>query len=143
VDSPLLQPAERPHGIPDPYLVYLDGLAAPESRRTMRAALDAVVGLVLEEHIGGAVYEAHGKVTGEGRPWWLLRAADTRHISDLIRSPRPAPPGAPAQVPSKGTVDKRLSALRGVLEKCWRLRLMTGDDYLWAVEELKTVPLSR
>jgi hypothetical protein len=39
--------------------------------------------------------------------------------------------------------DKRLSALRGVLEKCWRLGLMTGDDYLWAVEELKTVPVTR
>lgn len=137
--SPLLQPAVRPPDIPDPYLVYLERQRTAESQRAMRAALDAVVGLVLEEHIGPAEFEAHERVSGEDVPWWLLRAADTRHIRDLLVSPRPAPPGVPAQVLSAGSVNKRLSALRGVLEQCWRLGLMTGDDYLWAVEELTTV----
>ena len=105
----------------------------------MRAALDAIVGLVLEEQIGPAAFEAHERVTGEGRPWWLLRAADTKHILDLLRAPRPAPPGMPDLVAAPSSINKKLSALRGVLETCWRLGLMSGDDYLWAVDELKTL----
>ncbi len=141
MDSPLLRPAERPPGVPDPYRVYLDSLRSPETLRAMRAALDAIVGVALEEQIGPAAYEAHERVSGEGRPWWLLRAADTAHIRGLLCSPRPRPPGVPEQVPAAGSVNKRLSALRGVLETCWRLGLMTGDDYLWAVDELKMVPV--
>ena len=118
-------------------MVYVEGLNAPESQRAMRAALDAIVGLVLEQAIGPAVFEARERVTGEDRPWWMLRALDTQRIRELLCAPRPAPPGVPDVVLSAGSVNKRLSALRGVLEVCWRLGLMTGDDYLWAVDELK------
>lgn len=139
--SPLLQPAVRPDGTPDPYLVYLEGLNTPESQRTMRGCLDAIVGRLVEEEIGGAAYERLEKVTGLDRPWWLLRPEDVRHIRDLLVSPRPAPPGVTAQVLSPASVAKHLSALRGVLEKCGELGLMGPEvrDYLLTMRELSTV----
>lgn len=127
--SPLLQPAERPEGVPDPYHVYLERLTTTESQRTMRSALDGIVLVVMAEE--EAVPEE--RVHGDDRPWWLLRQADTACIRDLLitryRESSPA------------NVNKRLSALRGVLEECWNLGLMQDGDYLRASRELRNVPL--
>lgn len=132
--SPLLQPAQRPEGIGDPYHVYLDSLPSPETQRVMRIALNSLVGLVLEDEAGPAAYEAHGPVTGEGRPWWLLRVDDVRHILGLLTAPERAYAAA--------NVNKKMVALRGVLETCWELRLMPAEDYLRAVRELRTLPVT-
>ncbi len=127
--SPLLQPAERPDGVPDPYQVYLNRLKTAESRRTMRSALDSIIILVMEDE--RSVPE--DRVRGDDRPWWLLRAADVQYIQDLMAS-RVPPLGA-------ASVNKKLAALRGVLEECWNLGLMSSDDYLRTVRELKTLPV--
>ena len=127
--SPLLLPAERPEGIPDPYRVYLARFTTPESCRTMRIALDGIVAMVLED--GPGVPEE--RVTAEDRPWWLLRYEDTMHIRDLLI--------ARYRDASPVNVNKKLSALRGVLEECWNLDLMSSDDYLHATRELKTLPV--
>ena len=127
--SPLLQPAERPEGISDPYWVYLDHLGTPESQRTLRLALDGIVAMVME---ADASLPEH-RVTGEDRPWWLLRQADTQRLVEMLTSPERG--FAPAQI------NKKMSVLRGVLETCWELGLMSSDDYLRASRELKNVSL--
>ena len=127
--SPLLQPAERPEGVPDPYLVYVNRLTTEESQRTMRTALDGIVAIVMDEEAGLPEHRVHG----DDRPWWLLRKDDTGYIRDLLieryRESSPA------------NVNKKVSALRGVLEECWTLGLMSSDDYLRATRGLRNVPL--
>ena len=95
----------------------------------MRIALDGIVAMVLED--GPGVPEE--RVTAEDRPWWLLRYEDTMHIRDLLI--------ARYRDASPVNVNKKLSALRGVLEECWNLGLMSSDDYLRAVRDLKTLPV--
>ena len=127
--SPLLEPAERPEGVPDPYLVYVNRMTTVESQRTIRGALDGIVALVMGDDGGLPEH----RVTGEDRPWWLLRQEDAQYIRDLLidryRKLSPA------------NVNKRLVALRGVLEECWNLGLMSSDDYLRMSRDLKTLPV--
>ena len=127
--SPLLLPVERPEDVPDPYWVYLNRFATVESQRTIRGALDGIVALVMED---GPGLPEH-RVTGEDRPWWLLRQDDAQYIRDLLidryRKLSPA------------NVNKKVVALRGVLEECWNLGLMSSDDYLRVSRDLKTLPV--
>jgi integrase len=96
-----------------PYRVYLDTLDSEHSRRTMRGCLDRIARLVHP-----------GATTGAGRPWWLLRYEHTVRIRTLLREG--AGTGPP---PSPATVNKHLVALRRVLRECWRLGLMSAEDY--------------
>ena len=127
--SPLLQPAERPPDVPDPYQVYVNRMTTAQSQRTMRSALDGIVLMVMDAET--SIPEE--RVTGEDRPWWLLRQDDARYIRDLLidkyRDFSPA------------NVNKRVVALRGVLEECWNLGLMSSDDYLRVSRDLKTLPV--
>ncbi|GII78896.1 integrase [Sphaerisporangium rufum] len=93
----------------DPYLVYLDALTSPESRRTMRGCLDRVARVISGDQAA----------TGAGQPWHLLRYEHTVRIRAIIIE----------QGWSPAHVNKHLVALRRVLREAWRLGLMTAEDY--------------
>jgi site-specific recombinase XerD len=96
------------------YLVRLgDG-----SRRTMRAALGRLVVL--------AGYDAEI----EEFPWHRLRYQHTQRLRALLQQP----PASGAEPPAAATVNKHLSALRGILREAWRLGLLGGEDYQRAVD---------
>jgi integrase len=103
-----------------PYRVYLDTLDSAHSRRTMQGCLDRIAALVHP-----------AATTGAGQPWWRLRYEHTVRIRTLLREGADAPGAAP---PSPATVNKHLVALRRVLRECWRLGLMSADDYERAVD---------
>jgi site-specific recombinase XerD len=113
----------------DPYRVYLDRLDSASSRRTMRGCLDRIARIVAMDET----------VTGAGRPWWRLRYEHTTRIRAELRG-RTAEGGGPAYSPS--SVNKHLVALRQVLRECWRLGLMSAEDYQRAAD-LKSVEGSR
>ena len=95
----------------NPYLVYLARFSG-ESKRTMQGCLDRIASIVL-----GNVATAAG--FGADIPWEriryphvvLLRTEFTERWSSLSHA------------------NKHMSALRGVLRECWRLGLMTAEDY--------------
>jgi site-specific recombinase XerD len=111
-----------------PYRVYLDTLDSDNSRRTMRGCLDRIARLIRED-----------AVTGAGQPWWQLRYEHTVRIRTLLREGGWTRDGAP---PSPATVNKHLVALRRVLRECWRLGLMSAEDYERAVD-VKSVEATR
>lgn len=115
----------------DPYRVYLDRLDSEQSRRTMRGCLDRIARIV--------ALDETGTVTGAGRAWWLLRYEHTTRIRAELRS-RTNERGEPAYSPA--SVNKHLVALRQVLRECWRLGLMSAEDYQRAVD-LKSVDGAR
>jgi site-specific recombinase XerD len=118
----------------DPYRVYLDRLDSAQSRRTMRGCLDRIARIVAMDETG--------TVTGAGRPWWRLRYEHTLRIRAELRE-RPSEHGehgGPAYSPA--SVNKHLVALRQVLLECWRLELMSAEDYKRAVD-LRSVDGSR
>ncbi len=110
--------------------VYLSAFASEQSRRTMRACLNNLAD-VLQPRLDGYNRQRCLLI-----PWHELRfqhtAALRARLMDLY---------APA------TVNKHLSALRGVLKASWRLGLMNADDYYAArdIEDVsgETVPAGR
>ena len=108
----------------DPYWVYLARFSG-ESRRTMRGCLDRIAAIILGD-------VAHVAGLGEQIPWEdiryphvvLMRTEFTERWSSLSH------------------VNKHLSALRGVLQECWRLGLMSAEDYQRA-RDVKNVKGSR
>jgi site-specific recombinase XerD len=122
--SPLAYDPER-----DPYRVYLDRLDSASSRRTMRGCLDRIARIVAMDET----------VTGAGRPWWRLRYEHTTRIRAELRE-RTNEHGGPAYSPA--SVNKHLVALRQVLRECWRLGLMSAEDYQRAAD-LESVEGSR
>jgi integrase len=112
-----------PHGYDparDPYRVYLDSLDSVESRRTMRGCLDRIARLIVGD----------SAATGAGQPWWLLRYEHTVRIRTLLREQG----GDTGPAYSPASVNKHLVALRRVLRECWRLGLMTAEDYQRAAD---------
>ena len=94
-------PADR-----HPAAVFIARLA-PGSRRTMRQSLDVIAGLL-----------TGGVANAEGIDWASIRYQHAQAVrSRLAESYAPA------------TVNKALSALRGVLREAWRLGLMTSEDF--------------
>ena len=107
----------------DPYRVYLDRLDSASSRRTMRGCLDRIAQIIAMDETG--------TVTGAGRPWWRLRYEHTTRIRAALRN-RTGAHGGPAYSPA--SVNKHLVALRQVLRECWRLGLMSAEDYQRAAD---------
>lgn len=99
-------PADR-----HPAAVYLARLA-PGSRRTMRAALDLVAGMLTS-----------GAADAQTLDWSRLRYPHAQAVrSGLAEQYKPA------------TANKALCALRGVLREAWRLGLVTSEDYRRAAD---------
>ncbi|APB33005.1 integrase [Gloeomargarita lithophora Alchichica-D10] len=89
-----------------PVLIYLARLS-PGSRRTLYEALELLARWSSQSQLGALEF-----------PWWELRYPHTAALRSRL-----AAHYAPA------TVNKQLAALRGVLRECWRLGLLTAEDY--------------
>jgi len=119
--SPVVTPAARgPAAVTaDPAAVYLSRLA-PSGRTTMRRALDTIADLA-----------SGGQADASSLPWAQWSQPHTQalraHLADRY---------APA------TVNKHLSALRGVLEACFDLGLMSAEDHRRAAK-VRRVPNHR
>ena len=110
-----LQPAAVPARRTDenPYFVYLARFSG-ESQRTMRGCLDRIAATIMHAP------DAPG--LGQRIPWEQIRYP---HVV-LLRTE------FTDRWSSLSHVNKHMSALRGVLRECWRLGLMTAEDYEWA-----------
>ena len=115
INLPKLRAVPVPAPDAHPAAVYLARLS-PGSRPTMRAALDAIAGVL-----------TNGRHSAESLPWPQLRYQHTQAVREKL-----------AEVHSPATVNKMLCALRGVLKECWRLNLMTAEAYQRAAD-LKAV----
>lgn len=116
---PALAVHERP--AVDPYEVYLASLDSPESKRTMRGVLDRIA----------RMQTGDPDATGAWQPWWLLRYEHTTKIRESLVEYRDArnPSGY-----SPTHINKHLIALRRVLRVCWRMGLMSADEYQRAAD---------
>ena len=82
------------------------------SQRTMEQALNAMAALMTAERLDA--YEF---------PWHRLRYEHTAALASRLK-----------ELHAPATVNKYLSALRGVLKEAWRLGLMTAEDYQRAAD---------
>ena len=98
---------------PNPATVYLARLA-PGSRRTMRGALATVAAICLPD--------LDEPLAPEAFPWEMIRAEHAKAIRASL-----------AEQYKYTTVNKTLSALRGVLREAWELGLMETEHYHRAV----------
>ncbi len=118
--SVLLRPMVPEDQAPHPALLYL-AMLSPQSRRTMRGALD-----VLAAEVTGGIAD-HTTC-----PWSELRYHHTRWLrSRLVAKYKPT------------TANRHIAALRGVLKRCFWLGLMGADDYQRAVDVRHTVVIPR
>jgi site-specific recombinase XerD len=85
---------------------------APASRRGLRIALNNIAGIV-----------SNGQSDADGLDWASLRYEDTLAIRTAL-----------AEKYSVRTANYGVAALRGVLKECWRLGLMTHDEYARAID---------
>ncbi len=103
-----------------PGAVYLAQLTSVDSRPAMKAALETIARLVNQQ------------ATFETLPWDRIRFQQTQAVrAELVANFGPR------------TVNRMLSALRGVLKAAWRLRQIDTDDYRRAIDfkGLKTTDL--
>ena len=98
---------------PNPATVYLARLA-PGSRRTMRGALATIAAI--------CVPDADPAPDPEAFPWEAFRAEHAKAVRAAL-----------AERFKYTTVNKTLSALRGVLREAWELGLMETEHYHRAV----------
>jgi integrase len=104
-------PAEAP-AAKTPALVYLARMQSKESRRTLLGSLQ-----LLASKLSG------GKADALSFPWHRLGYAETQAARAWLMSKY-----------AGATTNKHLAALRGVLKECWRLRLMSEEQYRRAAD---------
>jgi site-specific recombinase XerD len=103
----------------NPASVYLASLPAFSGRRTQGQALAVIADILLGTDCEGI----RARVPFSRVPWSQMRYQHTQAVrSKLMQSYSPA------------SVNKMLSALRGVLREAWRLGLMSAEDYQRAVD---------
>ena len=95
----------------NPAAVYLATLASATGRRTQRQALDTMAGML-----------SNGAVDCLAFPWAQLRYQHTAAIRAQLMARYKA-----------ATVNKFLSALRGVLKQAWLLHQLPAEEYQRAV----------
>lgn len=92
--------------------VYLAGLSSPESRRTMRQALDTIAALLTDARLDALALD-----------WSAVRFSHTAAIRSKL-----------AERYSPATTNKMLAALRGVLKTAWKLEQVSAEDFHRAAE---------
>lgn len=111
-----------------PATVYLAGLTSERSRKVTLGALRTITALL----VGGDARTVDPLLVNWGRLRYPHTAALRSRLSEMY---------APA------TVNRLLSALRGVLKEAWRLGYMSADEYQRAVDvrnvKGETVPAGR
>jgi hypothetical protein len=118
---------EAPVGAGDPLAVYLARLTSPESRRAMAGSLEFLAERLVDR--GPATAEERRRRRQEQRllashiPWHRLRYAHTQALRSWL-----------AEHCSPAAANRHLAALRDVLRKAWRLRLMNGEDLARAID---------
>ena len=108
-DDLLPAPVEDPAR--HPVAVYLARLA-PGSRRSQRAALETMAGLLTSDRVGA-----------EELPWHHLGYQHTQALRAAL-----------ADRYSPATGNRHVAALRGVLREAWRLGLMSAEDLQRAMD---------
>jgi site-specific recombinase XerD len=110
----------------NPVSSYLDRLAAG-SRPAMESSLATIAalgyGLTRAPGESPKAFRAQALAAAYSVPWWALRYEHTIKLRKALTD-RYQPT----------TVNRHLSALRGVLKECRRLELMALEDYLHAVD---------
>jgi integrase len=119
VDSSILNgaislPADR-----NPFYVYLARLSAG-SRPTMAEALGTIARIA-----------SGGRLTPDTFPWHCLRYPHVQAVRTALTETISEQTGKPL---SPSTINKTLSALRGVLKEAWRLGLMSAEDLARAAD---------
>lgn len=122
VIEPGQQPPER-----EPYGVYLGQLTG-ETQRTMRGCLDRLARIIAGVRLDGPSADELDRgaplITGAWVPWWELRYEGTAALRAVMLDIGWSP----------SHINKHLSALRRVLKECWRLELMSAEDYHRAID---------
>ena len=116
----------------NPALVYIASLSSG-SRRTMRAALQTIVDILLEHDLRDPDVNPNRTVDASGNsepivswevfPWHQLEYQHTAAVRAVIVS-----------YYKKRTAVKMLSAMRRVLKECWRLGYISVETYQRAVD---------
>lgn len=94
-----------------PAATYLAGL----SRASQPTQADALAAI--------ALYLSVGKSDWQTLPWWLLRRQHVTAVRAWL-----------VETKAVATGKRYMAALRGVLKECWRLELMTADEYQRAID---------
>jgi site-specific recombinase XerD len=103
----------------NPAAVYLAGVISEKSRRTYRQALDEIATMLLTG------------TDAKTFPWAELRYQHVVAIRSML-----------AENNAPSTVNKKLAALRGVLECAWKLEQMSAEEYMRATS-VKGIKYSR
>lgn len=95
----------------NPALVYLSALPSKKSQRTMRVSLKSIITVIWKQPAQDVdVYLF---------PWWNLNYQHTQALRAALMESEYTP----------STINRMMSALRGVLKECWRLELMGVEEY--------------
>ena len=93
----------------NPFRTYLETLSSPRSRRSQGSALSRIASML-------------GSQSGPGGyPWHRLRYEDVVTVRSRLETEY-----------AHTTANRYLSALRGVLRTCWRMGLMSSEQYAQA-----------
>ena len=110
-------PADLKTPSPSPADAYLATLTTEAGRIGMRSALNQVAQIL-------------GRPSAADTPWHALRAA---HV-DALRAALLARPGRNGLPAAPASVNKALSAVRGVLKAAWRMGMIDTDSYHRAID---------
>lgn len=100
----------------NPYHVYLARFTGQESARTMGRCLDRMAAIIRPLPAGVPPCPAG---YGEEIRWHAMRYPHVTRMRSLLAGGDWSP----------SHVNKHMAALRGVLRECWRLGLMSAEDY--------------
>lgn len=117
---------EKPRLSENPMAVYLGRLHTQASRDTQSTALETIAALLLKTKESS---KKERVVAALAFRWWELRYQHVALVQTVLLGKGMAP----------ATVNRHMTALRRVLQECWRLDLMTSDDYAKAkdVKDIK------